>query len=764
MFLNDSAMSQRLPSCFFWIAATWSGVIFLSAGMFFAHADMRLPDMQRVFESSSFHCQDICTSGVIPIVSGYTTLALEWEPSTKVLVRFLQNGRWSAWQSGSEEVDVPDEESANPYFLFSLQNSTAFQLQTLESSPYVKSTFFSVPPLRKEGVRMSVEQPSVSPSMPIIRRVDWLDASVELSAERRQELWPSEYEQIEKIIVHHTATEIRDVSGDGAINQQDYRELVRAIYYYHANVRRWGDIGYNYIIDPDGTIYEGRYGGDGVVAGHAWRGKACTKFGASDIGFNRGTIGIAFLGTFDAVAPTVQAYEALTNLITQKAWGFSVAPNGASKFQDRVYPNIVGHRDVDCTDCPGEQVAATLSNTVQLAQAKYDQYSFATPRTFAAQRIESTAPVKAFPGETREVLLRFKNNGSVTWRNYGKEKIAVASADSMRHLARLPSDGALSMASAQKEEVKPSSFTVGELLEPNVAPGEVGTFRVRMQPDQKELIHREQIVLAASEKGWMAGSESEVTIMNAGLEYAALLSTPSMRIFDSTKSPLTVVFENQGTKEWTRGDVLLSIRNEREVKSSLKHSSWKQNDGRFSFQEKIVKPGERATFVFDGFAKDIGDLRQRLELIRKKEKISGSDYAPLTVSVVPSFSAEVVSLDAPIAVLNNWRPLMTVRLKNTGGTAWKNAELRMTGNTKNGKSIYYHSSWSGKTVIGKTTTIKPGESVTFLFNITPPQKAGTYDFQFEIKQGGSQIYISSPDNSYQKSFSRQMRIDEPKKK
>ena len=63
-------------------------------------------------------------------------------------------------------------------------------------------------------------------------------------------------QKIKKIIIHHTATSKID----------DPEASVRAIYYYHAVSRGWGDIGYNYIVDQNGKVYEGRYGGDGVVA------------------------------------------------------------------------------------------------------------------------------------------------------------------------------------------------------------------------------------------------------------------------------------------------------------------------------------------------------------------------------------------------------------------------------------------------------------------------------------------------------------------
>src|SRR3712207_9171470 len=41
----------------------------------------------------------------------------------------------------------------------------------------------------------------------------------------------------------------------------DPAATVRAIFAYHAVVQGWGDIGYNFLVDADGRIYEGRHSG-----------------------------------------------------------------------------------------------------------------------------------------------------------------------------------------------------------------------------------------------------------------------------------------------------------------------------------------------------------------------------------------------------------------------------------------------------------------------------------------------------------------------
>src|SRR5581483_2113863 len=96
------------------------------------------------------------------------------------------------------------------------------------------------------------------------------------------EVWPAEPQVPVKVIVHHTVTP--NLEADPAAT-------VRSIYYYHAVTLGWGDIGYHHLVDWRGVVYEGRYGGRYVQAGHALQ-------------YNRGSIGVACLGDFTSTTPT----------------------------------------------------------------------------------------------------------------------------------------------------------------------------------------------------------------------------------------------------------------------------------------------------------------------------------------------------------------------------------------------------------------------------------------------------------------------------
>ncbi len=157
--------------------------------------------------------------------------------------------------------------------------------------------------------------------------------------------WEPECARPKAFVVHHTVT---------ANDDADPAATVRAIYYYHAVVRGWGDIGYNFLVDRFGNLYEGRYGmaqcepqGETVIGAHAYR-------------FNKGTIGVAFLGTFSRETPTPQALEAATQLIAWKASQYGIDPQGEVFLVDRTLKTISGHRDTKPTTCPGDALYARL--------------------------------------------------------------------------------------------------------------------------------------------------------------------------------------------------------------------------------------------------------------------------------------------------------------------------------------------------------------------------------------------------------------------
>src|SRR5205807_2980686 len=105
-------------------------------------------------------------------------------------------------------------------------------------------------------------------------------------------------------IVHHTA-------GSNNYTRAQSAAIVRGIQVYHVRGNGWDDIGYNFLVDKYGQVFEGRYGGidKAVVGAHA-------------LGFNYGSVGVAMIGNYNGAGLTAAARASLVKLL---AWRLDVA-------------------------------------------------------------------------------------------------------------------------------------------------------------------------------------------------------------------------------------------------------------------------------------------------------------------------------------------------------------------------------------------------------------------------------------------------------
>lgn len=180
--------------------------------------------------------------------------------------------------------------------------------------------------------------------------------------------------------VHHTAS----ANGYSAAAVPG---IIRGFYAYHtrpeaAGGRGWCDIGYNFLVDQYGRIFEGRAGGI-----------TSTVVGVHTGGFNSRTIGVSAIGDFSSYGPSPQLAESISQLI---AWKFAVhritantnvtmvSGGGASRFPAGTavtFNTIYAHRDAALTSCPGQSLynllpdirnrVAQLSNATVAASPRW---------------------------------------------------------------------------------------------------------------------------------------------------------------------------------------------------------------------------------------------------------------------------------------------------------------------------------------------------------------------------------------------------------
>jgi hypothetical protein len=392
--------------------------------------------------------RDKSLSGSITIPAGQSDLTLDAEPtrapvdftdlaprwwadtpegtSVEVLFRTSPDGaNWDEWQTADEEDMMSPEDVVTTTYgslvTVAQTDRTHLYVQsrlTLRASPTGLSPVFheltytfinaGVTPNVPRPQMMIQGTPSEIAKPPLISRLDWGSPQGESSPK-----WTPKYKRVTHIIIHHTAT----TNADG-----DWAARVRAIWFYHANTRKWGDIGYNYIIDPNGVVYEGRAGGDDVEAGHAYP-------------FNAGTMGIGMLGNFMKSEPTAAAQAALVDLISWKASQRGIDPHGTAPISGYttcdgrvVYerPTISGHRDYrgeacgrkfNTSTCPGDVLWAMLPRIRDAVVSEQPP--------LRANFVQHDTPGNIEPGGSSDVRLSVRNSGSLTWTGQGQGAVSI---------------------------------------------------------------------------------------------------------------------------------------------------------------------------------------------------------------------------------------------------------------------------------------------------------------------------------------------------
>ncbi len=227
--------------------------------------------------------------------------------------------------------------------------------------------------------------------------------------------WPPVYQPVTHIVINHTAT---------PNSANDWARVVRSIWNYQAHILGWGDLGYHYLIDPLGHIYEGRAGGDDVI-------------GAFD-GFNRGAMGLGYIGCYghcqslwlsNAEPPTAML-EAGNDLIAWKMSQKRLDPLGSGQYCQQTLPNIVARSEVTCRKgslSPGDLLEAKIPDIRMAVEAR-----IATCQIGPTVRVSpaSIQMASGGTGQTSVEVADVSNLYGVAFRlNYAPNLVEVVDAD-----------------------------------------------------------------------------------------------------------------------------------------------------------------------------------------------------------------------------------------------------------------------------------------------------------------------------------------------
>ena len=338
----------------------------------------------------------------------FTMLGVTWRHDPRVgdvsaSVRWRKGSTWSAWEAlWGDRDDVPDAGSndvtpglragTSPLWVgkadgVEVRATTASGVQPQDLrvdliDPGTSSA--DARPVPRDVASAAQERPA------ILTRAEWgADESLRRGS-------PSYSKTVKAGFIHHTATA-------NGYSQAEVPAMLRSVYAYHVKSNGWSDIGYNYLVDRFGRIWEGRAGGtDKAVVG------------AHTGGFNADTFGASLLGTYSTVAPSAETLQSLEQLFAWKLGSYYRDPTGkatlrsagggTSKYPAGTYHDfdvVSLHRDAGNTACPGAATYARLGE-IRTAISNYVGAAFLDPVASATRTyVGTTTPVTIKAGTRR---------------------------------------------------------------------------------------------------------------------------------------------------------------------------------------------------------------------------------------------------------------------------------------------------------------------------------------------------------------------------
>ena len=257
-----------------------------------------------------------------------------------------------------------------------IEDASAMENQGTQVDPAAMTLSASPAPVAQPAAA-SVASPATAPAtVPVVAPAATTANGLPVAVTTRAEWganasymsWDPEYARAGHVVVHHTA-------GTNSYSAGQSASIVRGIYYYHAVVLDWGDIGYNFLVDKFGTVFEGRSGSVAAPAGRM-------SIGAHARGVNTGTMGISMMGDYSAVSPSDAQLSSVGKMAGWflKRAGISDVTGwaGLHVWTTERYqagstismPRILGHRDVGYTTCPGNVGYSKLGTIRAIAKAQ----------------------------------------------------------------------------------------------------------------------------------------------------------------------------------------------------------------------------------------------------------------------------------------------------------------------------------------------------------------------------------------------------------
>ncbi len=336
------------------------------------------------------------------MLSGYTK---DLSRINTVSYRIKTHGKWENWVEFKEPHEGEDYDRFvfDAVFIEKAFEDIQFKSKTPTDSQFVFRLFFPEHTSKLKLKQAATKKMAAGCDQPAFEgRSDWCP-----SGNCPKQTNPSMIDP-DHIVVHHSAANTQS---------SDYAAVVRSYWDYHVNTHGWADIGYNWLVDPNGVVYEGR--GDRVRGAHS----PC---------MNAISTGICFIGNYEgSTQPSDKGMKALKDLIAWDATdkGIDVKASSYVSALGGNMENISGHRDgydeypeAGCTStaCPGVNLHNKLQ-TIRNDVASYTCYIASTnapkkPSSYAIIRNgKNSVIIKISPIENATKYIIYKSTDHITY-------------------------------------------------------------------------------------------------------------------------------------------------------------------------------------------------------------------------------------------------------------------------------------------------------------------------------------------------------------
>jgi len=485
---------------------------------------------------------------------------------------------------------------AQPSATINVESST---VQTIDSSRGPDPTSTSV--FDKLGRLFSPTATARAEGPRIVTRAEWGSPEPDSSS------WTPEYERLAQAVVHHTVT----------TESPNAAATIRAIWHYHAVTLGWGDIGYNYIVDSAGNIFQGRYFDKkyarehnvDVVAGHVY-------------GHNRGTTGIAALGDFNDHDVTAVQKDSISNIIGFKLSPYDIPPNGSGGFGAAV----AGHRDLYPTACPGDTLYSQLPYIRDRATQFYIPYNAQDKLDYSyhsqmlqkdGQVIDSNTVLQPF--DDVKLTIRLKNNGLEPWRNDTWYKTVLGTSNSIDRTSIFYDRSTwISKNRTKSFSKKYNPQTGGETTTNIIQPGEIAVFTIKLSiPDilssgefsAKQ--YKEYFQPVQDGRIWFPrniGLHQPVNVEKHSYSWQYVSQNLYTNSTMTTKAPSTLTpntryyaelaIKNTGNATWHQQTFRLGTAHTLNRSSSVQDVTWLSSNRPAALTQEKVPPGDTGTIKF----------------------------------------------------------------------------------------------------------------------------------------------------------------------